>query len=976
MKQVVEFNVDDSDSVIIYILNNGQILKQESQSDEESKLTETLARRTYDENGSYKVYGLELRDRSESDSTGIYASVTEGKAYVQGYEVTKQAATTIKLDYANSTRQVLNEPKIYQSGTNVYKLNNQPAKELSQVVCIVEVTEQVTRGNISGGTDFLTHTPVVSIQEVKSGGTTYEQGVDYQLTNDGVDWSLNGKDPSIGSTYSVKYRYNRVMTTSDIKLTETSAGSNEFQLEFLSNGQKPVSGTTILIDYTYYLSRKDLITLDKSGAYNIYKGQPDIVRLVESPLNQDDTQLIIGTALIYANSSMIELSTYNSTRLSQANLYNVKKRVDDLEYNMALSDLDQEAAENESPTQLRGIFTDGFVGLSKCDTSNSEFDCSIDLDANELTLPTSSVINKVTPNTDIYETNISKLGDVYMAPWTAAIALQQTYATSSFLVNPYAVYNPLSLIRLNPATDNWVDSSTVTVENTKTTTTTLRRWWYHRGESWAESEKTRWEQLTGTSGSQLGWSNYDKSTTTKTSQIVLDEALMYMRQIEVNVTGSNFIPNSDNIECYFNDTLIPVTATGSSRSGTKSGTIRADASGKFTCKFTVLKNTPCGSVNVVFKNANNSGSAVYVAQGRKQVIQETVLHHRIIVQTNDPLAQSFSFSNDTILVKLGLYFAAKDPDKNIVIQIRDMVNGYPGTKVYAEQVIESANIKTSSNAATATEITLNQPVYCYADTQYCLCILSDANTYQMWIATLGERDVRTGNVVTSQPYTAGVMFSSSNNMTWTAHQTSDLKFDLYKANFTGKGVIIFKDVNTTTINRLVLAAQSIDYKNAGINWYYRLTSSGNWLPLDTYVDRDLGSQATLVQLRCELSVAYSTSPILAGDCVNLIGFIEKSQGTYVSKTVTMDDSFNTVAISLEAAKPSNTGFDVYIQTDGRTWVQMTDPTVVTIDEEFARYSYKKTVSSTKTFKVKIKMASNNPLVKPRIRRLMNILRTE
>lgn len=970
IKETVEFTLDDSESSIIYILNNGQLLKSDNISEEDSKLVETLARRTYDENGSYKVNGLELRDRSEADDQGIYVSITEGKAYVQGYEVTKQSATTIRHDHAVAFRQVLNEPKIY--GSSNYVLNNQPVKELTQVVAIVEVTETIARGNISGGTDFLTNTPVVSVSEVKAGSKTYVQGTDYQLTNDGIDWSLNGEDPSIGSTYSVTYRYNRVMTDTDVKLVSTTSGD---ALSFIGS-IKPVSGTTVLVDYNFYLSRKDLITMDKSGAYNIFKGQPDILRLVESPINQDDTQLIIGTVLIYANSNRIELSTYDSTRLSQANLYNLKKRVDDLEYNVALSDLDTEAAENESPTLLRGIFTDGFVGLSKSDTTNPEYNCSIDLDLNELTLPINSTIVNATPNTDLYETNVSKMGDVYMAPFVHELALRQSYATTAFLINPYAVYNPLSLIKLSPAVDNWIDSSKVVVDQSKTTAVTLRRWWYHRGESWAESEKVKWEQLTGTNGSQLGWSNYDKTSTTTTSQIILDDAIMYMRQIEVTATGSNFLPNSDNIECYFNDTVVPLTPTGSTKAGSKSGTVRANANGRFTAKFTVLKNTPCGSVNVVFKNANNSGTAIYRAQGRKQIIQETVLHHRIIVSTNDPLAQSFSFTADTVLTKLGLYFAAKDTAKNVVVQVRDMVNGYPGTTVYAEQIVEVADINTSTDASAVTEVILNQPVYCYANTQYCMCILSDSNNYQLWVATLGEKDVKTGKVVTSQPYTTGVMFSSSNAMTWTAHQSSDLKFDLYKAKYTGKGVIVFKDVNISTINRLVLAAQSIDYKNAGIQWYYRLSSTSSWLPLDTYVDRDLGKQTTLVQLKCELNVAYSTSPILAGDCVNLIGFMEKSEGAYLSKTVTMDNAFNTVVVSLEACKPTSTGFDVYIQTDGKTWTKLESPTIVTIDEEFAKYTYKKTVTSTKTFKVKIQMATSNPLVKPRIRRLMNILRNE
>lgn len=972
LREHVVFTVNDPEASTIYRLENGELVA-DSTSGEGSMLTDTLARRTYEENGNYKIRGLELRDRNETRDGQILLSMTEGKAYIMGYEVPKETATTVRLDYSQTVREVLSEPKIYQSSQSKYKLNNQPVKEFTNVTALVKVTSTITRGNIQGGIDYLPNTPVDSIESISG----YEQGTDFQLTNDGVDWSLPGTEPSTGSSYQVTYIYSRSMKVGeDIELIEENG---ENYLQFKEEGEKPNQGSRFYISYNFYLARKDLVCLTKNGEIVVIKGKPNVARLTESEINQDDNQLAIGSVLVMPNSSTVEIINFDTIRLSQADLYNVRKRVDDIEYNQAMTDLDKEAEEGEDATDLKGIFTDGFLGLSKCDTSHPEFDCTIDLDNNELTLPLITSVKGVNPNLMSTETQVSILGNVLMAPYVNEIAKQQPYATGSMLVNPYAVYNPMSLVRLSPSVDNWIDTSKIVVNKQQTVTTTLRRWWYHRGESWAESEKAKWQQLGFADGGQsLGWANGTATSTSVTSAVVLDEAIMYMRQIKVKVTGSNFSPNIDNIKCTFNDTVVPLTPTDESLKGTQSGTVKADAKGRVSATFTVPPNVPCGSVEVVLESATGKGSAVYQAQGRKQVIQDTVLTTTTIAKATDPLAQSFSFEADTVLTQVGLYFASKDEDKSVVVQIRSVDNGYPGTTLYTSKEVRPEDIKVSAKGTEATIVAFDDPVYCKADQQYAICILSDSNLYTMFIAELGQKDLVKGTYVTSQPYTNGVLFSSSNNLTWTAHQTMDLKFDLYRAKYTGKGVVVFDDVSDIEINRLLLAAQAVDYKNAGIEWYYKVGTNGSWLPIETYVDREIASSSSvnLVSLKAILNVAYSTSPIIAKDCINLIGFLEKSKGTYVSRQVTMSEKFTKARVIMDIAKPSGTAVDAYIMTDdSEAWVKLSgSPTVTPVDEEFNTYEWNVTNLNSNNYRIKIVMESQNPLVKPRVKRLRNILK--
>jgi hypothetical protein len=71
---------------------------------------------------------------------------------------------------------------------------------------INEKTDTLTKG-ASGGTDLLTESSVTLVKEVKQGSTIYTEGVDYNVTTSGIDWSPAGAEPTTGSTYTVTYAF-------------------------------------------------------------------------------------------------------------------------------------------------------------------------------------------------------------------------------------------------------------------------------------------------------------------------------------------------------------------------------------------------------------------------------------------------------------------------------------------------------------------------------------------------------------------------------------------------------------------------------------------------------------------------------------------------------------------------------------------------------------------------------------------------
>jgi hypothetical protein len=96
--------------------------------------------------------------------------------------------------------------------------------------------------------------------------------------------------------------------------------------------------------------------------------------------------------------------------------------------------------------------------------------------------------------------------------------------------------------------------------------------------------------------------------------------------------------------------------------------------------------------------------------------------------------------------------------------------------------IESSAIATSALAATATTFAFSNPIYLLPGTEYCFAVKPDANStdFEIWTAELGQIDISNPQVsvrIDKQP-AAGVVFTSSNDFTWSVRQNQDIKFNM------------------------------------------------------------------------------------------------------------------------------------------------------------------------------------------------------
>lgn len=994
LKQELQFVANQPQAINVFTLFDGNVI-HEVEKPQLDIITDLLAKRTFEESGNYRIEGLRMyAEDYPSDPTKILVNVDSGKAYVKGYDVVKSVTSRVFLDKSMDTRSILSEPATYYGNLSKYYLRNNPVKQVTRLIATIQVTQSIKRGNILGGTDILPRQPLVEVLEVRQLDTVYESGRDYQVLQDGISWQPSlptSQEPERGASYTVTWHYNKLMEEgTDFRLKSDGQG---YYIEFIGS-ERPVNGKLFNVDYDYYLSRIDRIFLTKGGEFKVLKGQPDIDRLVTKPHNSYFDMLPLASIKLSPNSNDIVIEEDTIDRTSMEDLKDIIARVEELEYNNALDELDNEAIAGEEASSLRGVFSEGFIGIDKADfnydTNNITFSASIDLERGEMTLPTTMVAQELTINTR--ESNVKEHARLVTANYTEELAINQSQGTETMLVNPYQVYTRMGTVALNPASDNWIDTEVVNISQSRsvsasavvrTNVNTLTSFW--------SSPDRVSTSAVGTTAS---------TSSTRTSRMILDEAITFMRQRNVDVTVEGFLPNSDNITCLFDGRKVSLTSRLGTKMGTNTGTLKANADGIAYGSFTIPEGMRTGTKEITAYNDTARGSTSYTANGRRQVIQnttttttttttlleQTIFRTRVIPQPVDPLAQSFGFVTDRLLTSVGLFFATKDDNNTVTIQIRKMVNGTPSTEVLAEKVLQPRDVKVSEHGTLETKVVFDDLCYLENTSQYAITILTVSPLYSMFVAELGAKDRITGKVVPSQPYEAGVLFSSSNALTWTAHQTKDLKFKVYTAKFVNvQYPIVFNDVPVSGVDAYMSAIDSFIPTGTSINWEVKLewsnqSGDSGWMPLYQFVQADTGNLPRKISVRGVFTTTEYLSPTIGKDVANLLVGATSPQATYISRTVTLDRNATTVKQDVELSIPSGTGAKVYFSVDDVNWIESTQTEYTPISQDFARYSFLTDLAShghpggSKTFSFRLDLTADDQTLRAKARKFLNIMK--
>lgn len=229
-----------------------------------------------------------------------------------------------------------------------------------------------------------------------------------------------------------------------------------------------------------------------------------------------------------------------------------------------------------------------------------------------------------------------------------------------------------------------------------------------------------------------------------------------------------------------------------------------------------FSDSPANTPAVRDAQESTSGGAFYEAKGLIEINQRTIIASRTanvvstqvsgtntVVTTNDrltrdtgwfdPLAETFMVQQEggAFLTSVDIFFKTRDLKVPVRVEIREVVNGYPGSAVLPFSRVEKKGeqVLLSDNGSVATTFNFSSPVFVQNGVEYALVVLSDSNNYNVFIAQTDTIDLISQSRILTQPYN-GVLFKSQNGSTWTADQTQDLKFTIRRAAFSQTPVTI------------------------------------------------------------------------------------------------------------------------------------------------------------------------------------------
>jgi small nuclear ribonucleoprotein (snRNP)-like protein len=243
-------------------------------------------------------------------------------------------------------------------------------------------------------------------------------------------------------------------------------------LQYESTGLRlPADSENIVYDYSFYLARKDIVTLNKNGEFMVIKGIPasvpitpacpphlmSVAKLTISPypsLSPNYAKNLGKGSLACASERTAQV------RFTMKDIGVLKQRVDNLENYVSLSLLEKSALDMKILDEQgldrfkNGIFVDSFTSFSLSDTSNPDHHICYD--------PKEGSIRPMFESQGIgYDeytgTNVVIRSNLLMLPYSEAVAVRQPYATTIRNVET-TVYRFVGNLYLDPESDYWVNT--------------------------------------------------------------------------------------------------------------------------------------------------------------------------------------------------------------------------------------------------------------------------------------------------------------------------------------------------------------------------------------------------------------------------------------------------------------------------------------------------------------------------------------
>lgn len=865
------------------VLRDGVIISQDAPPTL-SGVQQQIAIYDFEAHENYVARGCTVSPLGLSAGKQVFA-IAEGSANIMGFKRHRPTASRFSQVETPDTGTVDAEPHTFDdggSGTAVITVRRPPISAVTSAIVTKQRTVTLTKG-VTNGIDALPDDSVTAIVSVVQGATTYVQNTSYQRTGDGVDWSLGGVEPATSSSYDVTYRYLDSVSPTFTDRTITVSGG--------------VTGQPVFTGYANKLPRKDLICLDADGNVVYLKG-------LSAPTQPQPPQLP-QTLLALAT---IHNDWFGTPVVINDAIRSYPFRAIDRMYNNLHDLFNQVALQKQrvdigarAPAETTGIFSDPLL--------SDEF-----RDAGEI--QNGAVFNGSfqIPITAAFQ-QIDAGGTLFLS-FTEEVVEAQDLVSGCVKINPYQSFTPLpAILRITPSQDFWTEQQTV----------------------WL-SEQTQ----------IFGSGNTERVTNTEVLQSVRNQPIRFLREIDIDFTIS---------QLGAGETLADLTFDGVD---VNPGGLVADGNGTIVSSFTIPAGVTSGTKSI--RAVGGSGtvcSAAFTGEGRLETIE---LQRNTTVQRfqtgggserqprgggdrnnsgrdTDPQAQSFSFTQGRHVSSVDIKFCAiGDRDQPVILEFVTVDNGFPTTEVIAQTEVDMQSVLTG----TWTNFAFPVPFYLPPGQMFAFVVKTNDPDHAISVADRGTFDAVNQQHIAAQPYTVGTRFSSSNAVSWTIHQDSDITFRVNCARFSPTSRVV--DLGTYAVTNVsdVIMRGDVFLPTEATSVVFELVF-GAETPVRVLPDQVWERTSFFtgnLTIRAILTGGALVTPVVGRDILAVLGTMQ-ANGVYIGRAFTFGAD---VRLDLIASTKLPVGSTLTVEVDAKDdiWASVPQIAASPIDLGFIERSYRDT----------------------------------
>lgn len=819
------------------------------------------------------------------------------------------------------------------ASTNEFKLTRRPVKEVTRLVATLQQnTTAIVRGPTPGTSDYLGRDTVSSVKRVFQGSINYAEGRDFQVLDGGrLEWAPNGPgalEPAPGTTYFVMYTYSSQLTLGVDYNLLTATDTIVF-----TGTRSPAPNTTFQVDYSYFLSRIAIVTLDKEGQPVVIYGE---VGVNPQPPAVSGSVLPLARVFISNNSAIIE-----PIDCRPVNYDSIRQLAS------AVSSLSDDIDRLRLTTRAEGLaFTN--TGAVPNFTSIDALVSSSGINLTESTGMLSPLTNSLTSNrvySDVRATAPSarpnNAGDPYIVvpTYTESIFLEQTKLTKERSIQQTTaprlfcrrvIMANRDLGRINPCDELAVRGAALF----GSTSNPLYRFINegNRAEFTRLSRRVReaisaGEAIPSIGANLMGSEEIDKARA---------------QNIRYTIRGEG-LPQAS-YQLLIADTLMTtaVPINNTPISGTLPFAFRPRSNGILEVELflpalppgvhaVVLQSDTLSVSNTISIFNNNlthvalGGAASWGLPSSSIDTQPLPLMPRVGF---DPLMQTFQAPSDMYLSSLEIRIASAPASGALVISLRDGTATTPGQILLGEALVNGA-VLPDIQGRLWTKYVFPTPIYLKEDQYYTLGFRSTEGDWSVFTSEIGEADILNAGLLIGQQLGINGNIWSSDGTTISNHEREDISMRLYRAVFPTTPISI--DLGSYSYSMTAFALNVRDIVPAGctIDYQYKAGVNTNWISIAPNTPVCLDRVESILLLRAVSTGTAALAPIIEIGTVSLYRNLSPTQHISNWQPILQTSTKFTVAIT--ALMPPSSTLEVRIQFSTGGWHVLSNPTTVILD---------------------------------------------